>query len=194
MKLHFKYILFVFFALISAGVNAEEKHLIVIDDGFKSTHGLAYSFTSKTLRASGPKHRTDQFGDNPYEISLAAFFSEDAVVMLHAERVANQSGASNYENLDQAKWPDASFRSSGAVCIDVSASDIQGEHDLEWLRDHGFEPVGPLAYAQFFATTADHNDEIVVTMLARISSCETGQDIEATLLPLKTAIDIKRVD
>jgi hypothetical protein len=127
-------------ALLPTTTLAETAHLVAMDGGFKTTHGLSYTITSDQMVAKGPKHRTDQFGDNPYEISLGALFSDDGVVMVHAERVANQSGASNYQDLARSQWPDDSFRFSGATCIDVSAAEIEGEHDLEWLRDNGFEP------------------------------------------------------
>ena len=181
-------------ALLSPGAHAENAHLLAIDSGFRTAHGLSYTLTSDQLLAAGPKHRTDQFGDNPYEISLAAFVSEKGVVMIHAERVVNQSGASNYEDKPRSDWPDGSFRSDGATCIEVPATEIDGEHDLEWLRDKGFEPSGTLAYAQYFATTGDFNDEIVITLLARVASCGPGLDLGKALAPLKEGVVIARID
>jgi hypothetical protein len=182
---------FIISTLLSSGAFAQNTHLVTIDDGFRTTHGLEYTFTSDQLTAKGPIHRTDQFGDNPYEISLAAFFSEKGVVMIHAERVVNQSGASNYQDKAQSHWPDASFRSDGVTCIEVPASEIEGEHDLEWLRDNGFEPGGPLAYAQYFASTPDFNDEIVVTLLARVATCGPELDPATALSPLIESVLIE---
>ena len=173
---------------------AETAHLVTMDGGFKTTHGLAYTITSDQMVAKGPRHRTDQFGGNPYEISLGALFSDDGVVMIHAERVADQSGASNYENLVRSKWPDNSFRFSGATCIDVSAAEIEGEHDLEWLRDNGFAPTGPMVYVQYSATTADFNDEIVITLLARAAACTTDLEPSEKLAPLRDSVVITRAD
>jgi len=183
-----------FVILLSTAAHAETAHLVAIDDGFRTTHGLSYTFTSDRLHTKGPRHRTDQFGDNPYEISLGAFFSKNGVVMIHAERVVDQSGASNYEDKPRSDWPDGSFRSDGAICIEVPAGEVEGEHDLEWLRDNGFEPSGTLAYAQYFATTSDFNDEIVVTLLARVAACEPGLDVDKALAPLIEAVVITRAD
>jgi hypothetical protein len=176
--------------LLVPGAYAENAHLVAVEGGFRTTHGLSYTLTSDHLAAIGPKHRADQFGENPYEISLAAFFSENGVVMIHAERVVNQSGASNYEDKQLSDWPDGSFRSDGFTCIEVPATEIEGEHDLEWLRDNGFEPSGTLAFAQYFATTADYNDEIVVTLLARLASCGPDQDLDGALAALKAGVVI----
>lgn len=181
-------------ALLSPTALAGTTHLVTTDGGFKTTHGLAYTITSEKMVAKGPKHRTDQFGDNPYEISLGALFSDDGVVMIHAERVANQSGASNYQDLARSKWPDDSFRFSGATCIDVSDEEIEGEHDLEWLRDNGFEPTGPMVFVQYYATTDDFNDEIVITLLARVDACTPDLEPSEKLAPLKESVVITRTD
>jgi hypothetical protein len=181
-------------ALLSATALAETTHLVTTDGGFKTTHGLAYTITSDQMTARGPEHRNDQFGENPYEISLGALFSDDGVVMIHAERVANQSGASNYQDLPRSKWPDNSFRFSGATCIDVSAAEIEGEHDLEWLRDNGFEPTGPMVFVQYYATTDDFNDEIVITLLARVDACTPELEPSEKLAPLRNSVVITRAD
>ncbi|MFZ8977512.1 MAG: hypothetical protein ACO2Y9_10460 [Pseudohongiellaceae bacterium] len=179
---------------LSFNVYADTAHLISVDGGFRTTHGLSYTITSDQMVATKPKHRTDRFGENPYEISLGALMSEAGVVMIHAERVANQSGASNYEDKPPSDWPDHSFRSDAAVCIDVPASEIEGEHDLEWLQDNGFEPSGKLAYAQYFATTPDFNDEIVITLLAPVSSCGPHIDPATALARLKADLVITLIE
>lgn len=173
---------------------AEVAHLVEIDGGFRTTHGLTYRITSDRMVATRPKHRSDKFGDNPYEISLAAFISEAGVVMVHAERVADQSGASNYEDKPGSDWPNDTFRSDGAVCIQVPASEVEGEHDLEWLRENGFEPSGALAFAQYFATTADFNDELVITLMARVPSCGPESGPVTALAPLRAGLVVAPAD
>ena len=180
--------------LLCPAAVAETAHMVTTEGGFKTTHGLSYTITSDQMIAKGPKHRTDQFGDNPYEISLGALFSDDGVVMVHAERVANQSGASNYQDLVRSKWPDNTFRFSGATCIDVSVSEIEGERDLGWLRDNGFEPTGPMVFVQYYATTGDFNDEIVITLLARVDACTSELEPSEKLAPLRESVVITRVD
>ena len=107
-------------AALTPSAQAETAHLEAIEGGFKTAHGLSYTITSNEMVAKGPKHRTDRFGGTPYEISLGALFSDNGAVMIHAERVADQSGASNYQNLARSDWPDDFFRHSGAICISVA--------------------------------------------------------------------------
>ena len=135
------------------------------------------------------------------------FFQHAGVVNFPAIFVGNVPGgyaffrapvalnlAPNYEDKPLSDWPDGSFRSDGATCVEVPAAEIEGEHDLEWLRDRGFEPSGTLAYAQYFATTRDFNHEIVITLLARVASCGPGLDLGAALSPLKEAVVIAQAD
>jgi hypothetical protein len=148
-------------------------HLRSRDGGFDSTHGLRYRFeATDALAPVGPLHRTDRFDGNPYEISLAAFVSSESAIMLHVERVADGSGASDYDALAPAGWPDQRFRSEGPNCVDVAIAERDEEHDLRWLQANGFDPVGQLVVQQFFATTPDHNDEIVVTLMRLVADCD----------------------
>ena len=182
------------FTLLSPAAFAEHTHLEAIAGGFKTTHGLKYTITSDQLVAKGPMHRTARFGDAPYEISPAALLSENGAVMIHAERVANQSGASNYENLARSDWPNDSFRIDRATCIEVPASEVESEHDLKWLRENGFEPSGSVVFVQYYATTDDFNDEIVVTLLSRVESCGPDVDPVKELRPLKESVVIERAN
>ncbi len=146
----------------------------------RSTHSLPYRF-----EASGPytltdvSDRQDMFNGVPYNISRAAFISEDAAVMVHAETVADKSGASNYDELPLADWPAPGFRSEGSVCIVLSDADVEGEADPEWLSDNGFDVVGALSFGQYFLSSPDYNDELVVSLFVRVPSCGQGPGEEA---------------
>ena len=79
------------------------------------------------------------------------------------ERVADGSGASDYDALAPAGWPDQRFRSEGPSCMDVAIAERDEEHDLRWLHANGFDPVGQLVVQQFFATTPDQGKELWVS-------------------------------
>lgn len=148
-------------------------HLVRRSGGFESTHGLPYRFVAAaSLTAAGPLHRTDRFHDVPYEISLAAFVCAETAFMVHAERVADRSGASNYDGMKPSSWPDARFRTNGPTCMTVQSEERDEEFDLRWLQANGFDPTGTLAVQQFFASTPDHNDEIVLTLMRHVAACD----------------------
>ena len=119
------------------------------DGRLRTLHDIKYEVAvTDDFELTESNSRVEAFNGTPYNISLAAFIANDRVLMIHAETVADSSGASDYSNLPQAEWPNDRFRSSGHVCIELPADEVDGEHDLEWLRDNGFEPAGTLLFAQ----------------------------------------------
>ena len=175
-----------------AGVGDKEWLLKAHGARLSTLHSLPYQIKgSDDFRLKGPKHRRDIFNEVPYAISLAAFVGEDAALMVHAERVDDGSGASNYDNLDEAGWPDRQFRSSGAECITLEEGDAAGEHDLEWLKANGFDPVGTLLFQQYFASSSDYNDEVVLSFLARVPECGDADSRESTISALQSQFSIR---
>lgn len=144
--------------------------LIHHDGGFQSRNGLDVSISAFGLRPTATETRREVFNTHPYVITLAGFIGEREAVLVHAEHVEDVSGASNYEDLPVAAWPERRFRQRD-TCTTLSANDIAGEHDLEWLRSHGFDPQGPIVLAQSFLTTIDHNNELVISVVVKGVDC-----------------------
>ncbi|MGI9200409.1 MAG: hypothetical protein ACR2QL_05080 [Woeseiaceae bacterium] len=166
-------------------------YISVSENRIQTLHDIQIEVSAgDNFRATEPKNRVDEFDGTPYNISLAALINDSSALMIHAETVADLSGASDYSNLAQADWPDDTFRSSGPVCMDVPAEAIEGEHDLEWLRDNGFEPIGTMVFAQYFAATNDKNAEIVLSILVHIESCGEASDSESLIADFQSRISV----
>lgn len=167
-------------------------HLAVAAGGIETTHRLGFRIEADgPFVLAGPKHRTDVFNGVPYEISLAAFIEPRRAVVVHAERVKDMSGASDYSDRPMADWPLEGFVSEGPACLPLSPADIEGEHDLEWLAANGFEPDGAFGYQQYFTTTPDHNDEVVVTLIAEAATCNAPGAAENALAALRAATRVR---
>ncbi len=174
-------------------VRVEFAHLRLSSGAIQSTHAMRYEVRAQGFNVAGPVDRTDLFDGHPYEISLAAFIGEGQAVMVHGERVADASGASNYDNLPEASWPNGAFRVR-SMCVVLAPGDIQGEHDLEWLRANGFDPVGSLALEQSFTTTVDHNNELVISLAVKDVDCADPAAVEAALAQLRERVTVRRLD
>ena len=169
--------------------------LLVGPGAIETVHGLRYSFSmSHAVNIIGPDHRADTFNGVPFAISRAAFVDDDFGIMIHAETVADGSGASNYDNLPAAEWPDGNFRSGGPVCFELAAEDIEGEDDPEWLVANGFDPTGILLFGQYFATTADYNDEIVVSVMVKGETCDDETLLTAKYNDVRNGLVAKQID
>jgi hypothetical protein len=143
------------------------------------------------FRVTPVSSRTATFGDHPYEVSLAALLSDEGAVMVHAERVADSSGASNYDDLPLAGWPDERFRVR-TMCAAIPAEAVAGEHDLAFLARNGWDPVGSLALEQYLATTTDHNQEVVVSLAVRVADCARSEENAARLRALRNRLTVSR--
>ena len=169
---------------------AETPLLEIVDEALHSTHSLKYTFAATDgFHLTPVNNRNDVFNDTPFAISRAAFLSNDAAVMIHAETVSDQSNASNYDNLPQATWPSSDFRSQGSVCFELSTEDIEDEADPQWLISNGFSPVGTLMLSQAFLSSADYNDEIVISLMLKVSSCSDDTNA-AKFQHLQSAITV----
>jgi hypothetical protein len=186
-------------AALLAGCESGEEEVdfvwMVAEDGaLRTTNALPMSISAtEDFTLAGPKHRLDTFNDVPFEISLAAFLTPGGAVMIHAEKVADGSGASDYSDLPAADWPLPGFRAGDPICLDIHPSDIDGEHDLEWLEEEGFSIAGGVWFHQYFLSSEDMNDEVVVSLLRTVTSCRDGGDAEQALGPLREAITIGRL-
>jgi len=162
------------------------------DGALLTRHALPMRISaSEDFQLAGPKHREDEFNDVPFEISLAAFLTPGGAVMIHAEKVADGSGASDYSDLPLADWPLPGFRAGDPICLDIHPSDVDGEHDLEWLEAQGFSVAGGVWFHQFFLSSDDFNDEVVVSLLRTVTSCRDAGDAQQSLGPLREAITIE---
>ena len=172
---------------------ADFSYLQISRQSVRTTHSLKYTLSMpSSFRIAQPENRTDAFHGHPFRISLTAFVSANAAVMVQAEAVADGSGASNYENLPTQSLHGLPFRVRPDQCVDLKRNELTGEHDLEWLDAHGFPPVGPLLLRQFLINSADHNSEVVISFLQRVSDCNDKNSNSAALHNLQDRLRISR--
>lgn len=139
------------------------------------------------FRLLAPTSRRAVFGNHPYEVSLGALARDDAVVMLHAEKVSDGSGASNYDKLPASPLAGFHIRSQ---CASIGADDVLGEHDLNWLAQRGWNPVGNLALEQHLKSSPDHNREVVVSFITKVKDCSDKQSVDSALTKLRSKIRV----
>jgi hypothetical protein len=170
-------------------------HLSVYDGGLVARHALPMHFEADpAFSLHAPAHRTARFNDVPFEVSLGAFLTDDRAILIHAEHVTDLSGAANYDRYAVSGWPMAEFRGPGAVCHEIPAEAVDGEHDLMWLRERGFEPSGAIWMEQHFASGNDYNDEIVVSLLVKVDACEEHGAAPEALIELRERLQVSAIE
>jgi hypothetical protein len=141
------------------------------------------------FRVTAVSNREAVFGGHPYQVSLAALLSPSAAVMVHAERVADSSGASNYDDLPPAGWPDARFRIR-SMCAVIDRATIAAEHDLAFLDRNGWSPEGAIALQQYLAATSDHDQEVVISLVVHVASCDDAPAAQLLFRVLRQQIRV----
>ena len=166
------------------------QHLAVRDDGIVTRNAIPLRVSAEpSFRATTASHRIAEFGGHPFEVSLAALLGEGEAVMVHAERVTDGSGASNYDNLPRAGWPDGRF-GLRTMCAAIDHATVESEHDLGFLARNGWNPEGSLALEQFLANTPAHDQEVVVSLVARVPGCADAAQVQAALRRLRDRVRV----
>lgn len=168
-------------------------HLRVAERRIETTHALGFSFSAtQAYEPAGPDHRVARYNGTPFEVSFAGFLRDDRAIMIYAERVADGSGAANYTDQPPSDWPFDGFRTRPLRCIRLAEADLEGEYDLLWLRAHGLDPLGGLWLEQHLLSTADFNEEVVVTLIARTDDCEDRAFARSMIAGLKRDLHAAR--
>jgi hypothetical protein len=175
----------------AAALAQDAPEFLAVTDGnrIRTLHTLPLEMQAPAdLPFFGPTHRSATFNAVPFDISLGAFLDNSRVIMVHAEQVADGSGAANYTRFPATDWPLSGFRDKPLFCFDLTADDVAVEHDLSWLRDHGFDPVGPIWLDQYFLSDDDFNNEVVISLIVRAEDCET--EPAAALSALRRSLSV----
>jgi len=161
-------------------------------NALRTTHNTRLEIVRpKGFRIARPTSRSTAFNAHPYDVTLAGFLGRDQAILLHAERVTDRSGASNYDTLPPGDL--AGFRVR-TQCAAIAAVDVAEEHDLAWLAQHGWNPAGAsLAIRQYFRTTPDHNEEVVISLIAKVERCGDEAAIAGAMTALRRVLKVRQI-
>ncbi len=174
--------------LCLAAAPAPFSYIAVHRTALKSTNGVRIKLQGPAgYRLLRPTSRHATFEGHPYEVTLAALAGKGGAIMFHAEKVTDDSGASNYDALPASSWRAFHRRSQ---CASIASGDVAVEHDLKWLADRGWSPIGNLALEQHLKSTPDHNQEVVISLIAKVKGCADKQAIERVLGKLRSQVRV----
>jgi len=179
--------------LASAAGSGGFSFVEAVRGGLRTTHDIRLEIRRPPGFATArPASRSAVFNTRPYQVTLAGFLGRDRAILLHAERVADGSGASDYDALPPSDLPGFRVRTQ---CAAITAADVAEEHDLGWLAGHGWNPAGPaLAIRQYFRTTPDHNQEVVISLVAKLDRCDDEKATAAALGDLRARLRVRDLD
>lgn len=119
---------------------------------------------------AGPINHHPIFNNHPFKVSLAAFVGDSSFIMVHAEKLVDNSGTLDYSDLDSTKFKGFAFVMRNQ-CAELTDEIIDEEHDLSFLKRNGFDLRPAVYLRQFLTTTDDGNSEVVLSYGKRVNSC-----------------------
>ncbi len=177
---------------VASGAAAGFSFIEASPDSLRTTHKIRLEIVRpKGFRIARPTSRSTAFNGHPYDVTLAGFLGRDQAILLHAERVTDRSGASNYNTLPPGDLPGFRVRTQ---CAAIAVADVAEEHDLAWLAQHGWNPAGAsLAIRQYFRTTPDHNEELVISLIVKMERCGDEATIAGAMTALRRVLKVRQV-
>jgi len=142
------------------------------DESIRSVHGIEielkipHGFKKTSILNHQPK-----FHEHPFNVSTAAIYTDDIIIMMHAESVTDHSGFLNYSYLDSIQLAGIGFTTQER-CVVISDELLKEARDLGFFQGEGFDFYPAIYMKQFFKTTQDGNYEVVLTYGERVCNCE----------------------
>jgi hypothetical protein len=147
------------------------RYLQLEGEVLKSTHQIKLS-----LKIPDGFSRTEDFNyrpifnNQPFNVSTAAVYDENRIIMVHAEALPDSSGYIDYSYLDTINILGIDFYTKES-CVVMSEELLSNAKDLQFFQSEGFDFYPAIYLNQFFLDTEDGNAEYVLSYGERVSDC-----------------------
>ena len=137
-----------------------------------STHELRFALkVPEGYRSSDILHYYPDYHGHPFEVSAISVFNDRSILMLHAERVSDQSGFLEYSYLEKDTLSGLEFYMQDR-CFEVTEELLHRAVDLQFFSEAGYI-YGPALYIrQYFITSDDGNAEVVLGYAENACDCD----------------------
>lgn len=145
-------------------IKFEEKVLV-------STHNLKISLIiPDDFNKSNLLNYQPVFHEHPFNVSAAAVYNSERIIMVHAEAVTDSSVFLNYSYLDDTQLNGLAFYTK-ETCVEITDELMAQAVDIKFFQDEGFDFNPAIYLKQFFQTTPDNIYEYVLNYGERVCDC-----------------------
>ncbi len=137
----------------------------------KSTHQIDLS-----LKIPEGFSRTEDFNyrpifnNHPFNVSTAAVYDNNRIIMVHAEALADSSGYLDYSYMNTINLHAIDFYTK-ETCLVITEELLSNAKDLQFFQSEGFDFYPAIYLKQFFLNTEDGNAEYVLSYGERVNDC-----------------------
>jgi hypothetical protein len=141
----------------------------------ESVHKLKYVVRiDKSFKLLGEYHHQPTYDAKKFNVSVAAYFNGESLIMIHAEAHTDNTGGLDYSNLKPDPLNGINFTSREQCAVLAEMPDPYSIPDLRFLRERGFSPAPAMFLKQYLIASPDGSAEFVLTYGKRVASCSEG--------------------
>ncbi len=139
----------------------------------ETKHQARYKIkVGKSFQSLGEFHHQPIYENKQFNVSLAAFFKNEEIIMIHAETHTDGSGGLDYSNLKADSLNNLKFTSRDQCAPIEAEAELASNPEIKFLRGKGFSVVLPFYLKQYLTTAADGTAEVVISYGKHVGSCD----------------------
>ena len=127
-------------------------------------HGLPFVFEiPKEWNIIEPFSYRESYHGVRFCVTVCAFWKDETIVAVHAERLEDESGSLDYSYMEPAVLSDLNFYKQDRVAV-LDPGAVEKAKDLKYFKSRGFDFSPSIHLRQYFYHSKDGNAEYVVTI------------------------------
>ena len=152
-------------------------------------HGLPFVLQiPENFEVMKPFSYQADFHGRPFNVTVCAFWKEDTIIAIHAERLADNSGILDYSYMEPDTLSGIQFYRQTHLA-NLKSSDVHKAKDLKYFKSQGFDFSPSIHLRQYFYHSKDGNAEFVMTLGKKIGEhAESNLRVASDLDVLETQL------
>jgi|AntRauTorckE6833_2_1112554.scaffolds.fasta_scaffold00002_26 hypothetical protein len=184
--------------MIASSCKEAQPHFLEINgDKIISNHALKFELQKPNgFRIAEPVTHYPTFNEHPFKVSLGGFIADSEAVLVHAEEVLDKAGTLDYPSLPRDTLSNIEF-GIRFMCAELTEEEIQEEHDILYLKKHGFTLQPGVFLIQFLKNTDDMNMEYILSYATTVPSCSVEADTdfkESVRKRVQSIVELKKLN
>ncbi|WP_271766214.1 hypothetical protein [Aquimarina algiphila] len=172
----FTIVIFIFCSTCVAQNTESEKkvdfnYLQFRDSEIISTHAIKYALQIPSgFSKIPPLNHKPTFNNHPFNVSVAALMKEKHLIIVHAEKVTDNSNFLDYSYMEPVKLNGLNFFMK-ENCLVLNKKIFKEAADIRYIKKNGFDFGVAIYLKQFFVNSPDKNYEYVLSYGERVCDC-----------------------
>lgn len=185
-------------AAFPASVSAEAfDYLNRQGNAVTTTHQAGYRIKiDPSFKPLGELHHRQSSGERHFKVSFAAYANGGDIILIHAERLEQDTGILTYQHLPRTSLNGIDFGFREQCVPEEAQADLETNAEALFVREKGFPLQLPFLLTQFLKAAPDGNAEVVISYGRAVASCSEISDAFRTETRHRTDafVEVRKVE